>query len=336
MMLCSSARTGALCSAVVMLFGCAAGGSLPTGTPVQNTAPLSLVRELRDLSLAASRSSSAHAGRGRSWMAPEAGTDDLLYVSNLQNVTVYSYPKGRHVGTLRGFYRPYAECTDSAGDVFIANQDTVVEYKHGGEKPIQTLTFSGYSSVGCASDPATGNLAVTWGVGFSNSYVAIYQHGSGTPTLYDNGTMLFNFCGYDDKGNLFVDGVTNHGDQFLFAELPKNGTSMTSINLDQTIGFGAAVQWDGKYVTVEDSDVSKIYRFAISGSGGTLKGTVNLEGATKYGLYQTWIDGKKVVGADILGDTVWYWKYPAGGGAIKSITKQVLAPYGVTISKAKT
>jgi hypothetical protein len=266
-------------------------------------------------------------------MAPEAASGDLLYVSNVQNVTVYSYPKGKHVGTLRGLYRPNGECTDSAGDVFIASQNTVLEYKHGGKKPIRTLMLSGYAPADCASDPTTGNLAVTWDAGFSSGYVAIYQQGSGTPTLYDNSTMLFNFCGYDDKGNLFVDGVTNHGDQFLFAELPKNGTSMTSLSLNQSIGFGAAVQWDGKYVTVQDSDVSKIYRFAISGSRGTLKGTVNLEGATKYGLYQTWIDGEKVVGADILSNTVWYWKYPAGGAAIKSITKQVLAPYGVTISK---
>lgn len=268
---------------------------------------------------------------GPSWMAPEAASDDLLYVSNVQNVTVYSFPRGRHVGTLNGFYRPLGECTDSADDVFIANQNTVVEYKHGGKKPIRTLTLSGYAPISCASDPTTGNLAVTWDAGFSSGYVAIYQHGSGTPKLYNNGNMLFRFCGYDDKGNLFVDGATYDGQVFQFAELPKNGTSMTTISLNQSVGFGAAVQWDGRYVTVQDSNVSKIYRFAISGSTGVLKGTVDLGNA--QGLYQTWIDGKKVVGADILSNTVWYWKYPAGGAAIKSITKQVLAPYGVTISK---
>jgi hypothetical protein len=264
-------------------------------------------------------------------MAPEAVSDDLLYVSNVQNVTVYSYPRGRHVGTLKGLYRPLGECTDSAGDIFIANQSTVLEYKHGGKKPIRTLTLSGYAPVSCANDPTTDNLAVTWDAGFSSGYVAIYQHGTGTPTLYDNSTMLFRFCGYDDAGDLFVDGGPNHGSSFEFAELPKDGNELINISLNQNIGFGAAVQWDGRYVTVEDDDVNRIYRFTISGSNGVLKGTVDLGNA--QGLYQTWIDGKKVVGADILSNTVWYWKYPAGGAAIKSITKQILAPYGVTISK---
>jgi hypothetical protein len=271
--------------------------------------------------------------RGKSWMLPEAKSEDLLYASNLQNVTVYSYPAGKHVGTLKGFYRPYGECVDSTGDVFIANQDTLVEYKHGGKKPVQTLTFSGYESGSCATDPTTGNLAVTWDAGFSTAYVAIYEHGSDAPTLYNNGTMLFTFCGYDNEGNLFVDGVTQHGDLFQFAELPKNGTSMVSINLDQSIGSGGNVQWDGKYVTVPDVNAFKIYRFAISGSSGTLKGTVDLGNAESF--YETWVDGNKVVGADILGNAVWYWNYPAGGAATKSVTKGVFRPYGVTISKTQ-
>jgi hypothetical protein len=61
-------------------------------------------------------------------MLPEAATEDLLYVSNLQNVAVYSYPEGKRVGTLKGFYRPFGECVNSTGDVFIANQNTIVEY----------------------------------------------------------------------------------------------------------------------------------------------------------------------------------------------------------------
>jgi hypothetical protein len=267
-----------------------------------------------------------------SWILPEAKSEDLLYVSNLQNVTVYSYPSGKHVGTLRGFYRPYGECTDSAGDVFIANQSTIVEYKHGGTKPIETLTLPGYSPAGCGSDPMTGNLAITWDAGLSSGYVAIYQHASGMPTLYKHGDMLFRLCGYDNKGNLFVDGGTKHGNLFKFAELTQKAKSLISVSLNQTIGFGVAVQWDGKYVTVEDDEVNKIYRFTISGSTGTLEGTVGLGNA--QGLYQTWIEGKNVVGADILANTVRYWKYPAGGAEIKSITKHVFTPYGVTISNA--
>ena len=88
-------------------------------------------------------------------MAPEAATKDLIYVSNLQNVKVYSYPAGKHVGTLAGLNSPNGECVDnSAGDVFIANQDTIVEYKHGGKKRVQTADHASICGGGlqCRSD----------------------------------------------------------------------------------------------------------------------------------------------------------------------------------------
>ncbi len=168
------------CAAAALLAGC--GGSQPSiGAP--GALPLSpAIGQYAD-------------GSG-SWMLPEAKGEDLLYVSNVYTVTVYSYPRGRHVGTLRGFYRPIGECSDKAGDVFIANGDTILEYKHGGTKPIETLTFSGYDAESCAADPATGSLAVTWDQGLSQGYVAIYRHASGSPILYRNSNMLFVWCGY--------------------------------------------------------------------------------------------------------------------------------------------
>ncbi len=102
--------------------------------------------------------------------------------------------------------------------------------------------------------------------------------------------------------------------------------------MNQSFEFWGSVQWDGKYVTVADNEVNKIYRFTISGSSGTLEGTVDLGGAQP--LYQSVIDGKKVVAADDLSNTAWYWDYPAGGSPIKAITKDVFHPFGVTISKA--
>jgi hypothetical protein len=64
------------CVAVALLAGCG-GSQLPTGAPgaMPQTSALAM-----------------HADRGKSWMLPEAKSEDLLYVSNLQNVKVYSYP----------------------------------------------------------------------------------------------------------------------------------------------------------------------------------------------------------------------------------------------------
>ena len=268
------------CVAVAMLAGCG-GSQQPIGAPgaMPQTSALA-----------------THADRGKSWMLPEAKADDLLYISNVYTVTVYSYPKGKHVGTLKGFYEPFGECSDSAGNVFIANGDTILEYGHGGKKPIQTLTLSGYGSVSCAVDSTTGNLAVTWNKGSYPGYVAIYPDASGSPALYSIGYMQFIFCGYDPAGNLYVDGEASNENKFLFAELPKGGSSLENITLNQSFEYAGAVQWDGKYVAVGDDEAQKIYQFTISGSSGTLEGTTSLGDADT--VLQWVINKKKVVGAD--------------------------------------
>jgi hypothetical protein len=144
--------------------------------------------------------------------------------------------------------------------------------------------------------------------------------------------MLFNWPGYDSAGNLYVDGVPNDENTFLFSELPKGSGSLTNITLDQYIGYAAPVQWEGKYVAVADNNV--IYRFGIAGSSATLKGTVNPGSAQS--LYRTWIEGKKVIGSDEEEpDTTFYWNYPAGGQPIKTLQlKGIGAPVGATISNA--
>ena len=210
-----------------------------------------------------------------SWMAPGAAKDDLLYITNHDTVTVYSYPDGRHVGTLKGFYDPEAECVDKAGDVFISDNDTVTEYPHASTKPTQTLTFSGCFAGGCSSDPTTGNLAVAWIEGFYG-YVAVYKNAIGSPTLYQGPNVALAYCGYDTAGNLFADGAAYFGNELQLAELPKNGNSLETITLSQTIYYPGPVQWHGRYLAVGDNTTETIYQFVIAGSSGTREGTTVL------------------------------------------------------------
>jgi hypothetical protein len=310
-----------------MLAGCG-GSQLPVSSPG---------------AMAQSREIATHTARSGSWMLPEAKGEDLLYVAGLGSVIVYSYPKGKRVGTLKGFYRPEAECADSAGDVFITD-GALVEYRHGGKKPVQTFTQSGYAAGACASDPTTGDLAVTWAkysypryVG----YVAVYHHASGSPKLYSMSGFVEFYCGYDHKSNLFCDGL-NYNIGSPLVELLKGGKSLRIVRLNQSIGWGYSVQWDGKYLTVQDVSVNKVYRFAISGSTGTLRGTVDLPlVAPQYNLGPTWIIGDKILGACIdnlnyqpIGQVL-YYAYPKGGSAIKIITVgDDTAPDGVTVSVA--
>lgn len=302
-----------------VLLGCNASRSyqaLPSSAPPLMRAPLDLATDL-----------SAHA----SWMAEEARNADLLYVSNVNTVTVYTYPKGKHVGTLRGFDRPQWECADNKGDVFITQADAVLEYAHGGTKQIEHLSMPGYYAAGCASDPMTGDLAVTWDYGRSHGYVGVYHNGSGTPALYTKRHMLFFWCGYDNAGNLFVDGaISPHA---AVVELPKSGTKLDSVSLHETFSENpGAVQWDGKHLAIGDQANDTIYRFSIAGSQGKLVGKTALRGAQF--VIQWWIEDGRLVGAYGLKNKVLYWPYPGGGSPTKAITNALLAPAGVTISKA--
>jgi len=156
------------CAAVALLSGC--GGS-PSAIGALGAIPQS-------------RAISTHADRGRSWMLPEAKSEDLLYIANHEMLTVYSYPSAKLVGILRPHLNPVplTECSDKAGDVFVTDLDDVYVWVHGRIKPLRTLTFYGASAVACSSDPTTGNLAVTYQMG-STAYVAVYKKAKGTPTL---------------------------------------------------------------------------------------------------------------------------------------------------------
>jgi len=71
-----------------------------------------------------------HGAHGRSWMLPEAKSEDLLYVATGDNVYILSYPHGKLVGSL-GIVGN--NLSDKQGDVFIPTGGyEVVEYAHGG------------------------------------------------------------------------------------------------------------------------------------------------------------------------------------------------------------
>ena len=125
-------------------------------------------------------------------MSPDARVQKLLYISDYLYgaVWVYSFPTGKLEGKLISFQGPQGECTNKSGNVWITNSygSDIIEYAHGGSKPIATLTVPGYQEThGCAIDPTTGNLAVTsWGT--SSSYppgdLAIFIHARGHPKPY--------------------------------------------------------------------------------------------------------------------------------------------------------
>jgi hypothetical protein len=284
----------------------------------------------------------------RSWMSPAAHRSDLLYISDIgtNDVYAFSYPKGKLLGTLTGFSEPAGMCVAKGGNFWIVDAQTseILEYAHGGTAPIATINESGQEPLGCAIDPATGNLAVS-NAGMTsggNGSVSVYANATGTPTNYTDSAMAkMAFLGYDDSGNLFVDGANDSS--FAFAELPRGGAALTNVNLNQSFEAAGGVAWDGKYVAVGDVLLGVVYQFNITSSGATEVGTTTLtDGAwvEQFSIplknnHRSPKQGIRIIGPAVAEQQVGIWHYPTGGTAIKMI-KQVEEPLGSAISRVKT
>jgi hypothetical protein len=277
---------------------------------------------------------------------------DLLYVSNSNGtVSVFRYWQHTLVTVLTKFTQPMGECADQAGNVYITDYQTsiVSEYAHGGTKPIKSFKESPYLPDACSVAPTSNNLAVAnnpYGY-YSKGNIAVYPHGTGKPKVYGTPTNdHFTSCAYDDRGDLFATSTFGYLSFYTeFYYLPKGGSQLILMDLSapgQSSGweYVQGVAFDGKYWIVVS--FNRVYRFTINIKAKYVD-TITLSGG--YGdvgdvkLYRT---TPKSLGVQIVGGAsngsakseVEYWKYPAGGYPIATITKDLDQPNGVAISLA--
>ncbi|MBV8067114.1 MAG: hypothetical protein JO113_03975, partial [Candidatus Eremiobacteraeota bacterium] len=222
-----------------------------------------------------------------SWMRAGAKSIKLLlYVSDFQAGRVYvsDYATGDLQGILAGFNEPAGLCVDAGGDVWIAQADgeAVVEYAHGGTRPIKTLNTSG-RAFGCSVAP-NGDLAVAnFDVGSSPGSVQVFKHASGTPQQYTcPGRGYYYPPGYDIEGNLYVEALDN----LRLADvgvcmLASNGNSMKSVNVNVTINSGGSVMWDGRHITLTDVDYDKMWTTAVYRARESAGGDLTVIGTTQ-------------------------------------------------------
>jgi hypothetical protein len=282
----------------------------------------------------------ARPDRQGSWMAPDAKATDLLYIADLNagDVYVYSYPGAKLEGTLTGFSAPRSECADASGNVFISNGGVgeVLEYAHGGTTPIKTFTIPQAFPQGCAVNPVTGDLAVSGdALGSGPGTITIFKHAKGTPKTYSTPNVFrVYFIGYDNKGNLYVDGTDMHV-AFEFAELPANGKPAKAVTLNQSFNLPGAIAWDGEHLAVGDQvsiyGPSRIHEFSMKGSTGTRVGTTPMTDSCD--VLQFALQGKRVIATNDCAPNVKYFKYPQGGASTKTISGGGMSqPVGVAIS----
>ena len=201
--------------------------------------------------------------------------EQLLYVVDWHNLLVFSFPKGdllskgRDIGSMRG------ACSDNDGNVFViklnGSTDDVLEFAHGGIAPIATLTVPGRADGGCAVDPTTNNLAVTFNKDSSGS-VAIFSGESGNPKIYSGaGFGAFGYCSYDREGNLLISG----GSTSRLVELKRGSQTFRAITLNQRLLAGNSnLQWWGRYLVagVNNTYGHALYHIRISGAKGSVVG----------------------------------------------------------------
>ena len=323
--------------AVIVLGGC--NGSQTQVDPIaltQNVTQSGLMR-----SSILDRDGVAH--HGQSWMAREGPRmGPLLYVSDDGDnlLYVFSLPGGKLVGTITGFFAIRGACSDKAGNVFVVDYEaaSIKEYRHGAKEPIAVLNDPEGFPWGCSVDPTTGNLAVAnlQTVNGSNKTepgdISIYTNAKGKPQDYADSNMAeVSFDSYDGKGNLYVSGVGDSGQNSTFAVLHKAGSKLTDLTLNQSFSSFSALQWDGQYLAVASRNDANIYRFKINGTKGTKIGAFTLVGASS--VYDFWIQDNELY-APVLSNSqpmVGFYSYPKGGRPMKRLLGFASA-YGVTVS----
>jgi hypothetical protein len=246
----------------------------------------------------------------------------LVYAAGDGHTYVLTYPGGKLVGSIA--YGAFDACSDAQGDVFLTVDAGVLEFAHGATEPTQTLSVPG-SSIGCAIDPTTGNLAVTFSLA-SGADVAVFNGAQGQPTLYYVTPNPF-YCGYDKYGNLFVDYNVN-GSSIGLSELPNGGSAFSPVSLSPTLlSTPGRIQWDGSYITLETgvaehhpSHSLRINRLAVSGSSATIISATTFKDIRRVSQL-SWIYGDRVIvpygNAGIGSPDINYWNYPKGGNAAR-------------------
>src|ERR1700678_285235 len=248
--------------------------------------------------------------------------------------SIFNYPTGdKQIGTIKNVGGQ--ACTNVLYGYgkkiiwIVAGPKQISEYQVPSNL-LKTLSVStGNSPSSCAMN-ASGDLAVGLLEGPLKGSIVIFKGAKGSGTYIKTPLLQEIFDGYDDKGNLFFDGLASKG-PFQLDEIPKGSTTVQTIVTSNTIAFPGSVQWDGTYLTVEDQRASKIYRYSINATKATLKGTITLKGAGN--CTQTWIATGIVFCADSGNDDGEVFKYPQGGSPVAILSGNFDTPLGTVAAE---
>ncbi len=208
--------------------------------------------------------------------------------------------------------QPQAACVGRNDHVFVtlAGASSIAEFDSGRAKQIGTLSDPGEYPAACAVDPTSGRIAVTnyLAAGGGRGSVSIYENASSTSKIYiDKRIYAYQFCAYDSKGNLFIDGLHTLKSGFEFAELPHGGNHFENLNLGAEIKFAGALLWDGKDIALADPKAKAIDRIA----DGHIVAQVRLDHYLGSDFFIA--NGEIGTVMPLTRGPMQFWKYPKGG-----------------------
>lgn len=304
-----------------------------------------------------------------SWIGPDVRRrTPHLWIADIEkgDVDIFTFPKLRLIGTLRGFSEPQGLCADTQSNVWIVDtaHKKIYEYSRSGSL-LKTINDDLGYPASCAINPRDGDLAITNIWGSVNPYepgnLIIYKHATGTPETYTLKNLFgYYFVGYDRKGDLFLDGCDTgpcqDGGTFAFAELPNHGTALQPVQIvGGTIYFGGFIDGysEGDDLLVGDQAcggaiTTCVYQVAVAGFVGTIKTSTSLHNATgglacdvNYAVLTR--SNASLAGGDAefsasqcpsyTASGTYRWKFPAGGNAVDSNLKEGQKyPAGVAIT----
>jgi len=285
--------------------------------------------------------SSITPSHAKSWVSPSLksakSTASLLFVTDVsyRTVNIFSFPYLNLEAVITGFSVPEGECTDRTGNVWVTDQaadsDTIVELSRTGSI-INTLADTAGFPGSCAINPKNGDLAVTniEDNGYNAGSVLIYKNASGTPTqIACSGLAEYYFDGFDNNGNLAVDGQTLGGG---YEACYGSESSLSPLAIEgATLYFPGTVVWSSanKYWDFFDQDCQNIssacaYWMKISKGTATNTGVTNFISeaggpvcdliqavlSPKGNLYVGGVDYEG--GCDYTQSGAYTWNYPSG------------------------
>ena len=302
------------------------------------------------------------------WISPDIRRiKSLLFVSDpgANAIDIFALPTLRLKGQVTGFDFPEGECSDQSGNIWVTDEfvQQIIELSRLGEV-IRTLSDPAGYPVSCSVDRTSGNLAVTNKVdlGSAPGQVEIYVGASGIPDPISNPHQtLYFFDGYDNSGNLFVDGFTAGSPPiFVLSECLAGHQDCSTVKVKGAqIYYPGMVQVyasSGHYLVVGDQECHRgsgpphtcLYRVSISGSTGEVVDKISLDNydagavcdvgqGVIYGSHDKYLagtDNEYLCGST---STVNRWPFSNGGIPINYSTDggALSYPVGAAVSIAK-